>query len=163
MKRPFVLVAVWIVAAAAAVGVGFLAVSLIDASAATPAQPGIPAASTGTEAATTSPAASTSGEQGTPGGTVYATCSGGTAQLAGAPAAGWTVESSPGQVEFRSGRAKIEVRADCSTGSPQFTVESGDDGTTSPAPATSSTVDSTPSSPAVDDHGRRRGGHGSDD
>ena len=162
MKRPFALVAVWVVAAAAAVGVGFLAVSLIDASAATPSQPGLPAVSGTTEAADPSvPAAA--GEQSTPGGTVYATCVDGTAQLAGAPAAGWTVEKSADQVEFRNGSAKIEVHADCSTGSPQFVVEDGGSAATTPA----STPGGTTSSPTGgDDHGGNRkggGGHGSDD
>jgi hypothetical protein len=157
MKRPFVLVAAWVVAAAAAVGVGFLAVSLIDASASPPAQPELPAASTGTQSA--DPSATSAGEQGTPGGTVYASCVDGTAQLAGAPAAGWTVESAPGQVEFRSGSAKIEVRADCTSGSPQFTVDDGGAAATTPAP----TSGSTEPSPTVDDHGGNRGGHGSDD
>ena len=160
MKRPFTLVVAWVLAAAAAVGVGFLAVSLIDASAAGPAQPELPAVSSATEAADPagSPAA---GEQSTPGGTVYATCVDGTAQLAGAPAAGWTVEKSADQVEFRNGTGKIEVRADCSTGAPQFTVENGGGTPTSPS--------STPGAPAgttgVDDHGgnRHSGGHGSDD
>ena len=148
MKRPFALVAVWVVAAAAAVGVGFLAVSLINASAFP--QPGLPALSSATEAADPS-AASAAGEQSTPGGTVYATCTGGTAELAGAPAAGWTVEKSSDHVEFRNGSAKIEVRADCSTGSPQFVVENGDGAGTTPEPT---------SSTGVDDHG---GSHGSDD
>ncbi|NYJ04294.1 hypothetical protein [Petropleomorpha daqingensis] len=160
MKRRFALVAAWVVAAAAAVGVGFLAVSLIDASAATPAQRGLPAVSNATEATDPSvtPAA---GEQSTPGGTVYATCLDGTAQLAGAPAAGWTVETSPDQVEFRNGSAKIEVGADCSTGAPQFTVEDGGAAATSP----SSTPGVPASSTGVDDHGGNRhgGGHGSDD
>jgi hypothetical protein len=159
MKRPFMLVAAWVVAAAAAVGVGFLAVSLIDASASPLPQPGLPAVSTGTEAGTTSPAATPSGEQATSGGTVYATCTDGTAQLAAAPAAGWTVETSPGSVEFRSGSAKIEVRADCASGSPQFSVEDGGAAATTPA----STPGGTTSSPTVDDHGGNRGGHGSDD
>ena len=159
MKRPFVLVAAWVVAAAAAVGVGFLAVSLIDASASPLAQPGLPAVSTGTEAGTTSPAATPSGEQATSGGTVYATCAGGTTQLAGAPAAGWSVESAPGRIEFRNGSATIEVRADCASGSPRFTVEHGGAAATTPA----STPGGTTSSPTVDDHGGNRGGHGSDD
>jgi hypothetical protein len=154
MKRPFVLVAAWVVAAAAAVGVGFLAVSLIDASA---SPPELPAASTGTQSA--DPSATSAGEQGTAGGTVYASCVDGTAQLAGAPAAGWTVESAPGQVEFRNGSAKIEVRADCTSGSPQFTVDDGGAAATTPAPTTGSTEPST----TVDDHGGNRGGHGSDD
>jgi hypothetical protein len=163
MKRPFALVAVWVVAAAAAVGVGFLAVSLIDASAATPSQPGLPAVSSTTQTADPSvPAAA--GEQSTPGGTVYATCVDGATQLAGAPAAGWTVEKSADQVEFRNGSAKIEVHADCSTGSPQFLVEDGDSAAaTTPEPTTSGT---TSSSNGGDDHGGdRKGGrgHGSDD
>jgi len=151
MKRPFALVAVWVVAAAAAVGVGFLAVSLIDASASPPSQPGPPTVSGPTSSAPTASgptesvgpsATTTAGEQSTAGGTVYATCVDGSVQLAGAPAAGWTVETSADEVEFRSGGAKIEVRADCSTGSPQFAVEDH---------------------AAGDDHGGRRGGHGSDD
>jgi hypothetical protein len=166
MKRPFALVAVWVVAAAAAVGVGFLAVSLIDASAATPSQPGLPTVSTTTDAADPSVSAA-AGEQSTPGGTVYATCVDGTAQLAGAPAAGWTVEKSADQVEFRNGSAKIEVRADCSTGSPQFVVEDGGAAATTPEPTTSSTTSgTTSSSTGGDDHGGDRkggGGHGSDD
>jgi hypothetical protein len=155
MKRPFALVAVWVVAAAAAVGVGFLAVSLIDASAGTPSQPGLPAVSSTTEAADPSvPAAA--GEQSTPGGTVYATCVDGAAQLAGAPAAGWTVEKSADQVEFRNGSAKIEVRADCSTGSPPYVVAAAGSAATTPP----STPGGTPSSPTADDHGGNRGGHG---
>ena len=155
MKRPLALVAAWVVAAAAAVGVGFLAVSLIDASA---SPPELPAASTGTASATAS--AASAGEQGTPGGTVYASCVDGTAQLAGAPAAGWTVESGPGQVEFRNGSAKIEVRADCTSGTPQFTVDDGGDVATTPVPTTGGT---TSSPTGVDDHGGDRGGHGSND
>jgi hypothetical protein len=169
MKRPFALVAVWVVAAAAAVGVGFLAVSLIDASAATPSQPGLPTVSTTTDAADPSVSAA-AGEQSTPGGTVYATCVDGTAQLAGAPAAGWTVEKSADQVEFRNGSAKIEVRADCSTGSPQFVVEDGGAAGTTPEPTASTTSSTTSgttsSSTGGDDHGGDRkggGGHGSDD
>jgi hypothetical protein len=168
MKRPLALLAVWVVAAAAAVGVGFLAVSLIDASAATPAQPGLPAASSSTEAA--DPTTGASGEQATPGGTVYASCVDGAAQLAGAPGAGWTVESAPDQVEFRNGAQKVEVRADCSTGSPQFTVEepSAEPGSTpvptTPVSTTSRTTSGTTSPSATpDDHGGNRGGHGSDD
>jgi hypothetical protein len=87
---------------------------------------------------------------------VYATCVDGAAQLAGAPAAGWTVEKSADQVEFRNGSAKIEVRADCSTGSPQFVVEDGGSAATTPA----STPGGTTSSPTADDHGGNRGGHG---
>jgi hypothetical protein len=160
MKRPFALVAVWVVAAAAAVGVGFLAVSLIDASASPSARPTLPVASSGTEAA--DPSSPPAGEQSTAGGTVYASCVGGTAQLAGAPAPGWTVETAPGQVEFRNGGQKIEVRADCASGSPVFTVEDGGNAATTPAP-TSGAPASSP--PGADDHGGDRdgGGHGSDD
>jgi len=179
VKPTFVLVAVWLAAAAAAVGVGFLAVSLVDASAAPPAQTAL--AARPTEAETSSPATAPSGEQPTPGGTVYASCVGGAARLAGAPASGWTAEQSADHVEFRDGTSKIEVRADCSTGSPQFAVEdppadgSGgkDDGptaTTAATPAmatTSSTADSSgheADDPAGDDHGGGRGGgHGADE
>src|SRR4051812_30516030 len=181
VKPTFVLVAVWLAAAAAAVGVGFLAVSLVDASAAPPAQTAL---ARPTEAETGSPATAPSGEQPTPGGTVYASCVGGAARLAGAPASGWTAEQSADHVEFRDGTSKIEVRADCSTGSPQFAVEdppadgSGgkDDGatpTTPPPPATATTSSTANSGghgaddPAGDDHGGGRGGgrgggHGAD-
>jgi hypothetical protein len=156
VKRPLVLAAVWLACAAAAVGVGFLAVSLVDASASPGAQPPLPTVATG--ATTTSPAAAPAGGRTTPGGTVYATCTDGTAQLGAAPAAGWTVENSPGRVEFGDGTQKIEVRADCSTGSPVYAVEgpvADDGGGGSPAPAT------TTSGTTADDHGGdRRGGSG---
>ena len=168
MKRTLLLATAWLVAAAAAVGVGFLAVSLVDASASPGARPGLPAASTAAESATSS-ATTPSGERATAGGTVYASCVDGTARLAGAPASGWAVESTPGQVEFRDGSQKIEVRADCSTGSPQFVVAGpradGGGRDDAPAPTTASTTPST----GADDHGGddrggdHGGGHGSDD
>jgi hypothetical protein len=161
MKRPLALVAAWVVAAAAAVGVGFLAVSLIDASASAPAQPSLASAPGTTEAA--DPTAAAAGEKSTAGGTVFASCVDGTAQLAGAPVAGWSVESAPGQVEFRNGTQKIEVRADCSTGSPQFVVEGP---SAEPASTSGSTTSGTTAPSATpDDHGGNRGGggHGSDD
>jgi hypothetical protein len=157
MKRPLLLLAGWLGAAAAAVGIGFLAVSLVDASASPPTQPAAGTTATSTEQATT-PAASPSGEQATAGGTVFASCVDGAVRLAGAPAAGWEVEQYADHVEFRGGGQKVEVSAVCTSGAPVFAVEGprasgGDDGST---PAV------TPSSPGVvvDDNG---GGHGSDD
>jgi len=154
MKRPLLLLAGWLGAAAAAVGIGFLAVSLVDASASPPPQPvaGTTAAPTGQA---TTPATSPSGEQVTAGGTVFASCVDGVVQLAGAPAAGWEVEQYADHVEFRGEGQKVEVSAVCTAGSPVFAVEGpratgGDDG---------GTPSVTPTSPGVDDGG----GHGSDD
>src|SRR4051812_40812009 len=105
MKRTLVLASAWTASAAAAVGLGFLAVSLVDAE----ASPGtVPLAATRTSASatpSTGPApAATSGEQATVGGTAYASCNGGVPVLASAPSPGWSVDdsSSPGQVEFRN-------------------------------------------------------------
>jgi len=174
MKRGLVLGAAWTVSTAAAVGLGFLAVSLVGAS----ASPG-PVASTSTPTATpTSGGVAASGETATVGGTVFASCDAGVATLASAPAPGWWVDDSsdPGEVEFRDGAQKVEVRAVCVDGGPQFTVEgpraddrSGRGPGTTPAPS--------PASPSADDHGGRGsddgpgddssgrggGGHGSDD
>ena len=172
MKRPLLLLAGWLGAAAAAVGIGFLAVSLVDASASPPTQP-----ASGTTAAptdqSTAPAASPSGEQVTAGGTVFASCVDGAVQLAGAPAAGWEVEQYADHVEFRGGGQKVEVSALCSSGTPVFAVEgpraeSGDDGTTpavtpsSSAPVVEDSGGHGSDDPPGDDHGGG-GGHGSDD
>ena len=150
--------AAWTASAAAAVGLGFLAVSLVGAS----ASPG-PVASTSSPATTptaTSGTVAPSGETATAGGTVFASCDGAVATLASAPAPGWWVDDSSdqGEVEFRNGTQKVEVRAVCVDGGPQFTVEGpraddrgGSATNTSPAPA--------PASTSADDHG----GRGSDD
>jgi hypothetical protein len=97
-------------------------------------------------------------------------------QLAAAPEAGWTIEQYADHVEFRSATEKIEVYADCGTGSPRFTVEGprADDSSAGvpPAPTTATTTASTSEDggghgsddPPGDDHGGSGGGgHGSDD
>jgi len=166
MKRTIALGAAWTASAAAAVGLGFLAVSLVDASAAPATQTvaASPAASTGSSPTAAAPAA-TSGERTTVGGTVFASCAGGIASLAGAPATGWWVDDSagPGEVEFENGSQKVEVRTACVGDVPQFSVEGprADDASTSPAAP--STGFPSPSSGQDDSSGRGGGGHGSDD
>lgn len=178
MTRTLALGAVWIGSAAAAVGLGFLAVSLVDASA-SPGTTGVAATATPTTPGETSPppaapAVSATGEHATEAGTVFANCTGGQPVLAGAPAAGWWIDDSdtPGQVEFENDTRKLEVTVVCGPGGPQFSVEGpraqddgdggegdGDDGgpPITPAPV--------PAGPSVDDHGgdRNGGGQGSDD
>jgi hypothetical protein len=167
MKRTLVLIAAWLGAAAAAVGVGFLAISL--AGAAEPSAPRASLAADSTSATTPStpstasttpaPPAVPSGEQVTAGGTVFASCLDGVPQLAGAPTAGWEVEQYADHVEFESATQKVEVYVDCSSGSPVFSVEGprAEDGDRSSSSAPAST------SPAGDDNGGDRGGQGSDD
>jgi hypothetical protein len=164
MQRSLLLGGVWVVAAGGAVGLGFLAVSLVNASASAPTAPATPSA-TGVAAATTDVAA---GPQTlvTAGGTVYASCQDGATVLAGAPAAGWAIDDSGSgdQVEFRDGTQSIEVRVDCSTGEPRFTQEGprADDGGSSSAPSTAATTPATSSSSGADDSGGGDGG-GADD
>jgi hypothetical protein len=171
MKRTIALGAAWTASAAAAVGLGFLAVSLVDASAAPATQTvaASPAASTGSSPTAAAPAA-TSGERTTVGGTVFASCAGGIASLAGAPATGWWVDDSagPGEVEFENGSQKVEVRTVCVGDVPQFSVEGpradgsgSDDASTSPAGP--STGFPSPTYGQDDSSGRGGGGHGSDD
>jgi hypothetical protein len=188
MKPTLALGGAWVASAAAAVGVGFLAVSLVDASAAPETQP---LAATGTSttsaAPTTAPSGVPSGEQATVGGTVFASCAGEAADLASAPAPGWAVDDSskPGEVEFENGTQKVEIAVSCAAGSPQFVVEGpraddggGSPGSTSPGSGSSG---SPSSSSGTDDSGRddssgrgsggdgsggddsSGGGHGSDD
>jgi hypothetical protein len=180
MKRTIALGAAWTASAAAAVGLGFLAVSLVDAS----ASPGtIPVAatttsSTGPSTPTVPAPEATSGEHVTVGGTVFASCAGGSLSLGSAPAAGWWVDDSddPGEVEFKNGAQKVEVYTACVGSAPQFSVEgpraddSGrDDGSSSPAvtpsgsPSSSSGRDDSGHDDSDDSSGRGGGGHGSDD
>jgi hypothetical protein len=177
MKRTLMFGSLWTASAAAAVGLGFLAVSLVDAS----ATPGtVPTAATAAaqrvtddSSAQTSPAAAptgpaaASGEQLTAGGTVYASCADGQPVLASAPAPGWWVDDSsrPGQVEFKDGGQSIEVHVGCATGAPRFSVEGpraddgGRDSGSSAAPSAGGSA-----RPTVDDStGRVGGGHGADD
>jgi hypothetical protein len=175
MNRSVALGAAWSASAIAAVGLGFLAVSLVDAS----ASPGAsPVAATST--ATTTPGAPSTasvplvtGEYATVAGTVYADCSSGSPVLAGAPAAGWWSDDSnnPGEFEFKSAAQKLEVHVSCVNGSPQFSDEGlraddsggrgGDDGTHSSS-SSSSAAGSSADAPD-DSDGRSGGGHGSDD
>src|SRR4051794_24899674 len=122
MKRAAVLGAAWTASAAAAIGLGFLAVSLVGAS----ASPTAPRAVATGIPTTSAPAAAPnpSGEQATVGGTAYATCASGVPHLASAPAPGWWVDGSAGagQVEFRDATRKVEIRVVCTGGAPSFTV-----------------------------------------
>ena len=182
MKRTLTLGAVWTASAAAAVGLGFLAVSLVDASAspgtfstATSADDSALPSPTSSVAAPSSegaddtagplaPSPLTSVEQATSGGTVYAGCADGQPVLASAPAAGWWVDDSSGadRVEFSTGTQSIEVLVTCGSGSPQFSVEgprADDRGGSTRTPAAVSTTGPT----ADDSTVRVGGGHGADD
>jgi hypothetical protein len=128
MKRTIALGAAWTASAAAAVGLGFLAVSLVDAS----ADPGTqPVAATTTSAETSAGASPTAvpsatsaaGQYVTPGGTVYTDCASGSPVDAGVPAPGWSVDDSNavGVTEFRAGDRKVEVHVTCVDGIPVFT------------------------------------------
>jgi hypothetical protein len=174
MKRNIALGAAWTASAAAAVGLGFLAVSLVDAS----ASPGTQPVAATTTAPTGSPSSSssapdlgtTAGERVTVGGTVFASCIGGVPSLAGAPATGWWVDDSDdaGEVEFTNGTRKVEVHTVCAGDVPQFSVEGpraddsgrGDGSSSSSSPASGSAG---PTSGPDDSDGRNGGGHGSDD
>jgi hypothetical protein len=192
VRRPVLLGAAWTASAAAAVGVGFLAVSLVDASAAPGTSP-VAATSTSTPAAPTGSAPGTStptpptpslgaatGEYGTAGGTVFADCAGGTPVLAGVPAAGWWVDDSNdvGEMEFKSATQEVEVHVSCVDGAPQFALDDSSARSSSPSASPSSSSSASSSSGRDDDdddsgRGRGRGGddsgdddrggHGSDD
>jgi hypothetical protein len=170
MKRTLLLGAAWTASAASAVGLGFLAVSLVDASATgtVPLAAAATAPSAGETAA--SPSASTAttaaGTKATVAGTVSAVCASGTPRVSGAPATGWWIDDSDdadaGEVEFEDGSRKLEVHVTCVDGSPRFTVEGpradnsgGDDDAVPSAPATTDAPD--------DSDGRVGGGHGGDD
>jgi hypothetical protein len=176
VKRSLLLVAAWIASAAAAVGLGFLAVSLVGAS----ASPGTLTAAAATSAtATAEPTATPTGRQSTAqkateAGIVYAECADGVPGVAGAPATGWWLDDrddgdDPGEVEFESNGRKLEVKVRCVDGSPQFSVEgprpedNADEGPhSSSTPSTTATAP--PSTDGPDDSdGRVDGGHGSDD
>jgi hypothetical protein len=162
MKRTLALGAAWTASAAAAVGLGFLAVSLVDASASPGPRPvaGTPASVTAPSTSAAPTSAPSSAEQATDGGTVYASCTDGVPGLAGAPAPGWWVDDSsgPAQVEFRSATQKVEVMVSCASGSPVFVVEG-------PRAEDRSSVSTTPAAPSTseDSSGGDGGGHGSDD
>jgi hypothetical protein len=185
MKRTLALGAAWTASAGVAVGLGFLAVSLVDASASPGAIPasattgvstsptvaaedGTPTTATATvTGAATSVAAGASGEQTTTGGSVFATCVDGLPVLASAPAPGWWVDdpSKPNEVEFEDGTTKIEIAVSCSLGSPSFFVEGprDDDGRREDSSSGSASPTSATSPSTDDSDGRSGGGHGSDD
>ena len=176
LRRPLLLGVAWAGSAAAAVGLGFLAVSLLDAS----ASPGTPqvAAATSSDPGGAGPTAtrfvpksiSATGEFATAAGTVYATCGTGLPVLAGVPVAGWWIDDSgeQGKVEFQNGTQRIEVRVACVDGSPRFASEGAraeDNETTTSAhmpPAVA--PEPTAAASTSDDSGGHGGGggHGSD-
>jgi hypothetical protein len=172
MNRSVALGAAWSASAVAAVGLGFLAVSLVDASA-TPSTS--PVAATTTASTTPEAPSGTSpspvlatGEYATVAGTVFADCTSGSPVLGGAPAAGWWVDDSnrPGEFEFESGTQKLEVHVSCVNGSPQFFDEGlRTDGSSSHSSSSSAASSSSAghSSGYDDSSGRDGGGHGSDD
>ena len=157
MKRTIALGAAWTASAAAAVGLGFLAVSLVDASASPGAQP--VAATTTSAEASASPeavpsATSALGQSVTPGGTIYTDCASGSPVNAAVPAAGWSVDDSNavGEMEFRAGDRKIEVHVTCEEDG-VISVTRDDSSRGTPSPSTAS------STAGSDDHG----GHGAED
>lgn len=174
MKRTIALGAAWTASAAAAVGLGFLAVSLVDASASPGAQPvaATTAFHTGSPSTTMqAPAAgSATAEFPTAAGTVYADCTSGTPVLAGVPVAGWSVDDSndPGRIEFRAGTQRVEVSVSCVGGAPAFRL---DDSSSSASSSTPGGDDSSgrvgggqgaDDGPGDDSSGRDGGGHGAD-
>lgn len=182
MKRTIALGAAWTASAAAAVGLGFLAVSLVDASASpgpsiaesgttsSAASSSTSASSTASPSASSAPVApagpSAAGQYATPGGTVFADCATGTPVLAGVPAAGWWVDRSDdvGKMEFESGSDEVEVYVACVDGAPRFTLDDSDSRSSASPSASPSATSSPGARPGADDSdGRIGGGRGSDD
>lgn len=174
MTRTVALAALWTASAASAVGLGFLAVSLVDAEASPVTRPiaapeSVPAApstsdDTGLPAPAPQPpaAALPSGEYATVGGTVFTSCDGGLLQVAAAPATGWWVDDQDqhGEVEFESATREIEVHVACADGVPVFRDEGLRADENRPEDSSSS---SSPTPGADDSTGRVGGGPGSDD
>ena len=170
MKRTIALGAAWTASAAAAVGLGFLAVSLVDASAAPGASP-VGATTTlafGSASPTAVPSATSAADQFvTVGGTVYADCGSGSPVLAGVPAAGWSVDDSNGvgQTEFKAAQQKVEVHVTCADGVPVFRLD--DSSAPQVTPSSTSGRDDhgghgADDAPGDDSSGRSGGGHGAD-
>jgi hypothetical protein len=172
MTRTVALAALWTASAASAVGLGFLAVSLVDAEASPGTRPiaapesvsAAPSTSDDAGAPTPQPpaAAPPSGEYATVGGTVFASCDGGILQVAAAPATGWWVDDQDqhGEVEFESATEKMELHVACADGVPSFRDEGLRADANRPEDAGSS---SSPTPGADDSTGRVGGGSGSDD
>src|SRR3712207_985271 len=172
MTRTVALAALWTASAASAVGLGFLAVSLVDAEASPGTRP-VAAIESGTAAPSTSDdtlpapapqsgaAAPASGEYATVGGTVFASCDGGILQVAAAPATGWWLDDQDqhGEVEFESATQKVEVHVACTDGVPTFR----DEGLRADENRPEDSSSSSPTPGADDSTGRVGGGHGSDD
>lgn len=177
MRGPLLLGAVWAASAGAAVGLGYLAVSFVDASTSpSPSPAASTSAPTATGTAGTTPAAVSppTAQHVTVAGTVFADCTSGAPRLAGVPALGWWTDDSskPGEVEFESDSQKLEVTVDCGPdGAPVFSDEGlrsdGDGGRSSSSSSPSSTPAATSSGgqgsddPPGDDRGR--GGESGDD
>jgi hypothetical protein len=176
------------VSAGAAVGLGYLAVSLVDASASPGTSPTGASTSVPTATSTAGPTPAVSSpakaQHATVAGTVLADCTSGVPVAAGVPVAGWWVDDSPdpGQVEFESDGQKLEVEVSCDPdGAPVFSDEGlrgDDDGrrstssshpSSAPAGATSSSGGQRSDDPVGDDRGRSgesdddSSGHGSGD
>jgi hypothetical protein len=168
MKRNLLLGTAWTASAAAAVGLGFLAVSLVDASA-SPGTVPLAAASTATSSGDTAPpppstSTTAAGTKATVAGTVSATCTSGTLRVSGAPASGWWIDDSakPNEVEFENATHDLEVKVTCVDGSPRFVVEgprADDNDRDDDSPSTAATSTDAPD----DSDGRSDGGHGPDD
>ncbi|TFV55526.1 hypothetical protein E4P41_16995 [Geodermatophilus sp. DF01-2] len=189
MKRTVAFAALWTASAASAVGLGFLAVSLVDAEVSPGTQP-----IAATESVTAPPpapddvtppapspqlpvAGPASGEYATVGGTIHASCDGGRLQVASAPAVGWWLDDQDqhGEVEFESATQEVEVHVVCVGGTPSFFDErvrtdenEPEDSSWSSSPASSSSgsddSDDRVDDSGGDDDGQGRGrGRGGDD
>jgi hypothetical protein len=156
VDRRVVLVALWAVFAAAAVGVGFGAAGLVDdpftdvgtttagpAGTAPPSSAGTRSGGASSPRATASSSPRRSGatavtrSQTTRGGLVTGTCQDGLVRLSAAPAIGWEIDDldSGARTEARArfeqvddGDGKVEVRATCARGRPVFVVRDDSSG-----------------------------------
>jgi hypothetical protein len=157
VDRRFVLVAVWAMFAAAAVGVGFGAAGLVgdpftDGDVGTAASAGTSPSATPSPTGGTPSGSSPEGTPGTPsdgeqrdvtrsvttrGGLVSGACRDGLVRLSAAPAVGWEIDDldsgsrTEARVRFErvdDGEGRVEVRAGCSGGVPRFTVEDDSSG-----------------------------------
>src|SRR4051812_8474832 len=128
MRRPLLLGTVWTASAATSIGLGFLAVSLVGASASSGPLPVVATGSTSAgSSAGPAPVAAASpvaaAQQATAGGTVFADCGGGRPVLAGVPVGGWAAgdPNDPSKGEVRKGTQAGEGRGVCAAGRPPVT------------------------------------------